>query len=330
MRRILVVETASPKRVRLELESILAKEGPATPELRVLCRPDRRTLRYLGEVKGAQLIPLDPDRRRETLAGLRNRPPDQVVVFWTGEKQYGPMKRLALGIRAREVKVNAGDGNVFVLTWKAWIRFFLFRLRHRLPTDHYDFVPPVEAPEPAEYYEGERVLVIQSAEPAKVLRGLETISGKNLFREPRFCVFSRNQPDIVRHFENHALVHELRTHSETRGSARHLRQLRAQHYDAVVVFFTGDPSYWKIKYFAFLLGARHKLIFNENNDCFFFSLGRWLALLSHRLGERTRSAPQPRWSLQLGLMLFLIAKVALFPLRFAWLLLVWLRLRIAG
>ena len=124
------------------------------------------------------------------------------------------------------------------------------------------------------------------------------------------------------------MIHQIRTHSETRGSWKHLRELRKERFDAVVVFFTGDPSYWKIKWFAFLLGARHKVIFNEYDGCFYFDVRQWLTLLSRRLGARTGS--RPRWSYHVRFFTFLILKVMLIPFRFIWLLLVWLRLRTAA
>jgi hypothetical protein len=98
----------------------------------------------------------------------------------------------------------------------------------------------------------------------------------------------------------------------------------------VVLFLTGDPSYWKVKCFALLLGARNKLIYNENNDCFYFSLRKWLSFVAHRLGEQIHEGRQPRWTQQLRILLSLTVKFLAFPFRFAWLLLVWLRLRSAG
>jgi hypothetical protein len=98
----------------------------------------------------------------------------------------------------------------------------------------------------------------------------------------------------------------------------------------VVVFFTGDPSYWKVKYFVFLLGARLKLIFNENGDCFFFALRPWLGLLAHRMWRKSRPGFRPRWTHQLKALALLLTKLILLPFRFAWLLLVWARLRSTG
>ncbi len=128
------------------------------------------------------------------------------------------------------------------------------------------------------------------------------------------------------------MLQSIQTHTEARDTWTHLRAFRRERYDAVVLFLTGDPSYWKVKYFAFLLGARHKVVFNENNDCFYFTVRDWLALLAHRIGERSQVSALPRWSWthQAWVMLFMATKLLLLPFRFVWLLLVWIRLRSAA
>lgn len=340
MTRILLVETASPQRVREKAEKILAGGIYREPEVTILCSEDPKTIHYLGEVPGVQVVPLRVESRSRILEGLSRRNFDVLHVFWTGEKKYRRMKLIALRLKAKATDVDIGDGSVFRLTWKAIIRHWQFRLAHPLPTDHWKLVPPPEAPvkpekpeyipEKPEYFEGQRILLVQSAEPQYVLQALEQLKDGRLLRNPRYILFCRNRPEVVKHFKNHPMIHQIRMHSEARGSWKHLRSLRKERFKTVVVFFTGDPSYWKIKCFAFLLGARHKLIFNEHNDCFFFNLGDWLALLAHRMEERSRLGVQRRWTFQARTILFLLIKVLLIPFRFIWLLLVWLRLRAAA
>jgi hypothetical protein len=330
MTRILLVETASPKRVRKKAEDILAGGIYDAPEITILCSEDKKTIQYLAELPGAQVVALREENRRRILEDLSRSNFDVLHVFWTGENKYRRMKLLALHVKAKATDVDIGDGSVFRLTWKAYLRHWQFRRAHPLPTDHWEFVPPLDAPAEVEYYEGEKILLIQSAEPPYVLRALERFKERPLFRNPRYTLFCRNRPEILKHFEGHPMIHEIRTHSETRSSLKHLQGLRRERFDAVVVFFTGDPSYWKIKYFPFLLGARHKVIFNEYNDCFYFTLGGWLALLFRRLGGRPRLQGRPRWTWRAQIPLILLTKVLLFPFRFIWLLLVWLRLRSAA
>ncbi len=333
MTRILLVETASPRRVRKKAEEILAGGLYADPEVVVLCGGDAATFRYLAQIPGIRAIALDRENRRRIREDLNGRNFDVLYVFWTGESRYRHMKSFALRLKARVTHVDSGDGGVFQLTWKAWIRHWQFRRAHPLPTDHWTFCPaPGAAQQPGELEdsEGEKVLLVQSAEPPYLLRALEQLKEKPLFRRARYVLFCRNRPEVLKHFRGHPMICEIRTHSETQGSWKHLRELRRERFDAVVVFFTGNPSYWKIKWFAFLLGARHKLIFNEYNGCFYFTLRRWLELLSHRLGARSRTGGRPRWTYHVRVLTFLVLKVIMIPFRFLWLLLVWLRLRIAA
>jgi hypothetical protein len=327
MTRVLLVETASPKRVRATAEAILAGNTYSDPQITILCSSDPRTIEYFQEIPGIQVTTLKTREGGRVREDLGKQKFDVMRIFWTGEKKYRRLKIRALTIPAANIDVDSGDGSVFRLTWRALLRFWLFRLQHPLPSDHYTFVPPRAEVEQEVYYQGEKILIVESAEPPYILRALEHLSERHLFRNPRYTLFCRNRPDVVGRLQTHPMISEVRTHTETQGSWEHLKHLRKERFDGVVVFFTGDPSYWKIKYFVFLLGARHKVIFNENNDCFFFAWSEWLALIAHRLGERSRHGSGPRWLYQVRLMLFLSIKCLLFPFRFVWLLLVWVRLR---
>src|SRR6185503_15332620 len=109
---------------------------------------------------------------------------------------------------------------------------------------------------------GEKILIIQSAEPPVVFLALEHLKENQLFHNPRYWIFCRNRPEALRRFRSHPMIFHVLPHTETVRSWDHLMALRREKFDGLVLFFTGDPSYWKIKYFAFLLGVRHKLIFN--------------------------------------------------------------------
>jgi len=344
MTRILLVETASPKRVRRKAEQMLADFNP---DLTILCGDAPGAVQSYREIGGAEVIGLDPRKRSLIARDLRERNFDAVHVFWTGEKKYRSMKWYALRLGAGRMVVDAGDGNIFLLTWKAIIRFWPFRRKHPLPSDHYEFVPqpaheiaPPQAPERVsppsppralqeepESFSGQKILVLQSAEPHQILCALELLKERPLFANPRYILFCRNRPEILTHFQGHPMLAEIRAHHETRDCWRLLRSLRREHFEVAVLFLTGDPSYWKIKCFAFLLGARHKLIFNENNDCFYFNWRSWFSLLSHRLRDRSRLPVRQHRPSQARLACLIWIKLMVLPFRFAWLLLVWLRLR---
>ncbi len=326
MTRILITQTASPRRVHARAEEIL--ESPSCPDasLTILCRPEQETVEYLRTVRGAEVVPLQVTQRRRVLRELRQRDFDLMVTFWTGEKGYWKEKIAALRLCENTI-VDMGDGGQWPLTWRFVIRYWLFRFRHRRPTDHALYATAPSSDERASYHDGERILIIQSAEPPHVLRALDHLQRDPLFRRPRFTLFCRKRPETVDRFSNHPMLHAVRTHSEMRGAWRHLRELRREHFDAVVVFFTGDPSYWKIKFLPFFLGVRQKVVFNENCDCFFFSLRGWLALMAHRMSHHSRAGSIPDWTHQLRFLALSLTKVVVLPFRFVWLLLVWAWLR---
>ncbi len=326
MTRVLLTQTASVRRVRAKALRILSGELYPEPALTILCTPDAETVDCFRQVPGAEVLPLKYTTRKQILADLRRRQFDVMVTFWTGERKYRGTKIAVLGL-AGTTDVDVGDGGYFRLTWRFFLRYWLFRIRRPLPADHARFV--LSDGDDLEIEPAERVLVIQSAEPRFVLRGLEHLQRNPIFRNPRYTLFCRNRPEIVANFRGHPLLIALRTHSEARGAWEHLLELRARKYDAVVVFFTGDPSYWKIKYFAFLLGARHKVIFNEHNDCFFFTWRTWASFLVRRMGAHSTGSDLP-WKDQAQAVVSQGLKFVLLPFRFTWLLLVWLRLRRAA
>ena len=322
MTRILLVETASPKRVRRAAEEILRGGIYPDPEVTIFSTGNPEALRCFGEISGARVT---APRGRGTLAALgelRAERFDVVRIFWTGEAEYRWLKLGALRLGRRATLVDNGDGGLFPLTVPALLRHALFRLRHPLPADQGELAPPAREPR-------ERILIVQSAEPAAVVRALARLSERPVFRDPRYTILCRNRPEVVKRFQEHPMIAEVCTHDRSRRALGHLRALRRLRFDGMVLCLTGGPSYWKIKYFAFLLGARHKLIFNENDDCFFFSWRDGLALLERRLAEQRTEVGETRSSVPLRLLLQPV-KAALVPFRFAWLLVVWLRLRRAA
>lgn len=331
MTRILLIETASPKRILDKAETILQDGAFPNPEIFILC--NEKNSGCYRNLSGIRIYAM-PERSRANgrmLDELARNRFDLCFAFWTGEKQYRWWKMLGLRLRTKNKRILSGDGNEFRLTWKAIIRHAFFRFRHPLPTDHKEFFPQIALRRTSEPHRNfEKILVIQSAEPGDVLSVLDRLREKPLFADPRFTIFCRNRPEILGSFQGHPMLSRILIHSETQGSWRHWRALRAERFDAVVLLLTGDPSYWKVKIFAFLLGPQRLVIFNESRDCFFFSVPQWLSLLCHRLRVQPYSGAASKWSYSAHFLASLVLKSAIFPFRFLWLLLVWLRLRYIG
>jgi O-antigen biosynthesis protein len=129
----------------------------------------------------------------------------------------------------------------------------------------------------------DRVLLIQSAEPAVVLDGLRHLKNLPRYCDSSYAVFCRDHSEILKHFSGRPLLVRTIVHSETQGWWKHWIELRRERFDTIVIFLTGDPSYWKIKIFAFLLGGRHKLIFDENRHTYVLSSRAWFHHLERDL-----------------------------------------------
>jgi hypothetical protein len=354
MTRILLIETASPLRVCHKLEQILNAGALPRPEISILCRESSRAV--FPDQRGITVYPFADGEGHRLPEELNRKKFDTIYVFWTGERRYRRIKLLALRLNTSALHVIAGDGNEFRLTWKAFCRHALFRWKHPLPTDHWDFVLPETKPDQAIQqpfltdhggfvlpgtkpdqiamtdYPGEQILILQSAEPPHVLQSLDRLRERPLFRNPRYTLFCRNRPEIVDSFRNHPLLAHILIHSEAKDSWKHLRELRRSRFDAMVLYLTGDPGYWKLKLFALLLGVppRRTLIFNESIECFFFNWSQWFALILHRMQSRPIPQVGSKWSHSAHILVSLVFKSVVLPFRFFWLLLVWLRLRSAG
>jgi hypothetical protein len=351
MRRVLLVETASPKRVREKAEQIMGGSLYCNPELTILCRDDPQSLLELGGIAGATVVPMSESGKDRILKELMRSSFDVVFAFWSAERGYREMKLTALRIPSRYRDIDIGDGHVFRLTPGSFVRFLLIRMKHPRPTDHRVFVartPAPPAPEAGDISSAnkqkaallesrkpgqlpyEKILLIQSAEPRYLLRTLDRLKEQPLFHNPRYTLFCRGKQETLSQFKEHPMLSRIIPHSEMTDALSHIRELRLERFDAVVAFFTGDPGYWKIKYLPFLLGARHKVIYNENGDCFFFSWKAWVAHLSYRIARREGQGAEARLAAHARALIVPVIKLLLLPFRFLWLLLVWLRLRGAG
>jgi ADP-heptose:LPS heptosyltransferase len=342
--KILIVQSAHPERVLRALERL--KEGHvfAHPSYTLLCRNRPEILEFfrdhpmLGGIRGHSGV----RTAWRNLRSLRAEKYDGIVLIFAGESGHWKIKLLAFLLGVHNKLIFKEDNDYFLFTWKAasslvrqrlasrlevFCRHRMLRMRTWLKWPFHRRPRPAAPEGEQERYPGERILILQSAHPPGVLRALDRLGQAPLFHHPRYTLFCRDFPEVRAQFQSHPMLYETRVHTRAQNSWEHLRRLRHEQFDAVVLFMAGDQGYWKIQCFAFLLGARHKVIFNENNDCFYFTWNAWLRLLAHRMGTRSKLSAHPGWSSQFaGLLLFLV-KLLLLPFRFAWLLMVWLHLR---
>ncbi len=342
-RKILIVQSAHPDFVLRSLGVLDKNPVFANPRYTLLCsdRPDVlaffRNHPMIGAIQGHSGIRTAWRMRR----CLRAEKYNGIVLVLTGERGYWKIIAFAFLLGVRSKLVFNEHGECFYFSWQA--AFSLIRHHFKVrpkPTGpnlmiraltalerQFLHVPRPVPESPRDLYPGERILILQTAEPACVLRALDRLRQAPLFSNPRYTLFCRALPEVVEQFRNHPMLHETRVHTRTHNSWRHLHRLRNENFDAVVLFLTGDPGYWKMKCFAFLIGTRHRVIFNENNDCFYFKWNAWFNLLAHRMAGRSTVTTHSRWSSQAAGISLLLIKILLFPFRFVWLLFVWLQLR---
>jgi hypothetical protein len=263
------------------------------------------------------------------------------VLLFSQEPGYWKLKLFAFLLGARNKLIFDENNDAFYFTRRAALALARRRIGQRWratvsicagPMRAALKMPSVRLPRrrdriPVDHYPGEKILVLQSAGPRNVLGAFDRMRETPLFRNPRYTLFCRDFPEVLDHFKRHPMVYEVHSHTRTQNSWSHLRNLRREHFDAVVLFLTGDPGYWKIKCFAFLLGARHKLIFNENNDCFFFHWKACAKLLARRMSSRSQVPAHAGRAHQAAGFFLILIKLLLFPFRFVWLLILWGRLR---
>lgn len=340
---VLVIQSAHPNRVLRALEQFRERPVFANPRYTLFCRNRPEILEFFKNYPMLAAIRGHSGVRAawRNLRSLRREKYDAVVLFFAGEPGHGKIKWFAFLLGVRKKVVFNENNHCFQFTWKAAFSLMKHRMRGRwtasgpnwrsrmlaLASLPFRLVFRRGRDVAHEHYPGERILVIQSAEPPGVLRALERLRQAPLFTNPRYTLFCRNRTEVLDQFRNHPMLYETRLHTETQNSWNHFRSLRRERFDGLVLFMTGDPGYWKIKLFALLLSARHKVIFNENNDCFYFTWKAWLGLVAHRLASRSKLPTQASWAAPVGVPVLFLIKLLILPFRFAWLLIVWLRLR---
>lgn len=315
-KRIFVCQSAAPEVIAAGIRRLLAQNIFRSPEITVFIRekaaqhPVWQTLgpsiTFMTHGEGWPQAPKQWGR-------LRAAAYDAVVVFLTGDPSYRKMKSFAFALGIRRLLIFNEHLDCFFYAPGPFLRFLTNRCLHGVAPSAVLGTNRPTIPE--------RILVLQSAEPEVMAPILETLSERELFYDPQLTLFLRNEERYRAYFADKPYVKQLQMHTRMANAWAHLRRLRGARYDAVILFLTGDPSYWKMKYFAFLCGARRLLIFNENLDCFFFTPRAFLRFLLNRWRRAGAHASPP---------LSVLAKILrplIFPFRFAYLLLYFLVLQ---
>jgi O-antigen biosynthesis protein len=124
---------------------------------------------------------------------------------------------------------------------------------------------------------GDKVLVLQSAEASQVVDVIARLDGASYFRNPSYCFLGRDDTETLSYLARQPRIERVIPHSGSRGWWRQLRNLGREDFDFVVLFLNGDPSYWKMKWFALIVRAGDKVIIDEDGTV--ASRGGWLHLV---------------------------------------------------
>lgn len=159
--------------------------------------------------------------------------------------------------------------------------------------------------------DGPRALLIQSGSPLVMARALPAL--RERLPDFRFSVLLRR--DAVGRVPVGEGVEVLVVDGP---KARLVRELRARRFERTFVLLANDPGYWKLKLLPLLLGLRGAEAVNENLGCFqlgWRNLGALVRHLRWRLESPATFAGEAQpWALAV------LAKLVLYPLTLAWLL----------
>lgn len=235
-------------------------------------------------------------RRDKLPAAGASGPWDGIVVFFTGAPGYARWKRLALSVPAWRTVVVNENNDFFHASPRSLAGFAWQRLRFGVRRD----IAPRR-------FAKQLVLLVQTDDTATIqIAAQKLLDGNIAGTDPTvdiLCGASSSadfQPAVFS-----PKVDLLRTYpaKPTWATARRLlSELRRERYDVAAVVLSGKPTFRKLKLLPWLVGARHRLIFNENLDCFYSSpirLGRLLLRrLRHGSDIPARTAQPRRYALR--------------------------------
>jgi hypothetical protein len=202
---------------------------------------------------------------RNTWKRLRGDSFDSAVVFFTGERGYMGLKALPFLLPLPQILVVNENGDHFYADARSLFAFLLKRLRYgrNLPS-----------------LSRQRLLIIQTEGAEVIGKAIQMMKGPPVTRGGPLAVFCseldrqyfEGLPDVQRvlAYKPQALRHSLPILLE-------VLRLRT---DVVAAVFSRRPIFRLQKLFFFLIPARHRLVFNENLDCFYLRPGNSLTLFS--------------------------------------------------
>ncbi|MEE8587508.1 MAG: hypothetical protein V3T83_21940 [Acidobacteriota bacterium] len=255
--KVLVLQTDDNSRMAQLMERLEDPQVAGSAPIYVFCsEANRKFFESLPRVE--EVLTYRKGNRRvnlSTLRRLRQMHPDAVVALLAGRPTFRRAKLLFFLLPARGRLVFNAHLECYYLNSKTWRQL----LKRKSLT------ASSSAPH--------RLLLIQSEDDHTMLESLGTVQGPNLARVSQLLVFCRE--DKQKLFESRPEVAQVIVYRPGAlvENLRAVRRLRRLDLDSVCAVFSGRPIFRLQKLLFFLAPARHRLVINENQDCFYFS---WL------------------------------------------------------
>ncbi len=268
--RILFIQTETPPYVIHAIQRLKQQSPFRYSEILLLCREeDLEQFRNVEEVT-----------RFLTFSGqslVKN------FLFWKQLNKFGG-----------EIVCAMFSGRA--IFWKQKLFFFLHTAKHHLAFDaRLDLheitartIPRIFRQEPPLFdaieSSGEisrRVLLIQTEHNAKTLQAIESLRHSKLAGPIPIWVFCRDDKSSV--FESNPGVAGVFTYSsgELLNNLKNLWKVARFRPNLLAAIFSERPIFRWHKLLFFFLPAKHRLVFNENLDCFYWKLTNF-RLLFHK------------------------------------------------
>lgn len=255
-RRLLLIQTSDHATTLEAIDTIRQEHIAPRAAITILCREDRRHL-FEDHPQCAGVITYRRGGKsggRELARSIRNQGFDVVAAVFTGEPTFRRSKLLFLMARAGARLVINPSLDCFYLNWRTAFRLMRMRKERR-----------VSAGSP------NGVLLIQTEDDETTAQAVASIRLPEVATVGRLTVFCRK--DKAKFFVELPGVDDVVTYRrEAAGdflkTALRLRRLRI---DVAAAVLSGRSIFRSQKLLFFLCGARHRLVFNENLDCFYLS-----------------------------------------------------------
>ncbi len=294
---VLLVQTEHEEKMLRCLDQLESAFSHWPRELVVFCREDKRE-HFERHPRVTDVVTYQPGQLRRNLARLRRLRRERFdvsVALFSGRPIFRLQKLFFVSSGSRRKLAFNAELECFYLKPRTW--------KYLLRNDFQPHSPLADE---------QNVLFIQTEDDPTCVSTIRQLEDPQVAKVGRIIVYCREDKKAV--FESCGRVDQIITYRSLslRRALRHLRDIRRLKCDTVCAIFSGRPIYRAQKLLFFLTGARNKLVFNENEDCFYLRRDT----LRHLFRRPDTHLPNP------GVALRPCLKGLLFLPRFAYLL-VW-------